>query len=146
MFLYRLLKNNADLIFFISLMIVVVSMPLSRFGLSFGQFSILGIWIIEGRFKEKLKALFSDKAALVLISFYLMHVLGLLYTDDMQWALKDLRVKLPLLFLPIVFATSKPLGRVRTNQLLMLYFAAVVVASLISLGVFLFTEVNDFRE
>ena len=146
MFLYRLLRSNSELIFVISLMILVASMPLSRFGLSVGQFSLLGIWIIEGRFREKVKALFSDRAALVLISFYFMHVLGLLYTQDLQWALKDLRVKLPLLFLPIVFVTSKPLSRERTNLLLMVYIAAVVTASLISLRIYLFEDFHDFRE
>ncbi len=146
MSLFRLLRSNSGLIFYISLMIVVASMPLSRFGLSVGQFALLGIWIIEGRFREKAKALFSDRAALVLISFYFMHVLGLLYTTDFQWAMKDLRVKLPLLWLPIVFVTSKPLSRERTNTLLLVYIAAVLVASLISLRIYLFEDFHDFRE
>jgi hypothetical protein len=146
MFLYRLLKNNSALIFFIALMIVVASMPLSRFGLSFGQFSLLGIWIIEGRYKEKVRALFTNRAALVLISFYFLHVIGLLYSQDFNWAIKDLRVKLPLLFLPVVFATSRPLSKERTNILLLLYIASVLVASLISLWIYLFGDVTDFRQ
>jgi len=121
-------------------------MPISRFGLSVGQFSMLGIWLIDGRFKEKVKSLLANKAALVLISFYFLHVLGLLYTTDYQYAFKDLRVKLPLLFLPIVFVTTKPLNRDKTNLLLLVYIASVVVASLISLGVYFIGDVRDFRD
>lgn len=146
MFLYRLLKNNTELLFFISLMILVASLPVSRFGLSVGQFSILTIWIIDGRFKEKLRSLWANKPALVLISFYMMHVLGLIYTVDYDWALKDLRVKLPLLFLPVVFATFKPLSKERTNILLLVFISSVLVASLISLWIYLFKDVSNFRE
>lgn len=146
MFLYRLLKSNSELIFLISMMIVVVSMPFSRFGLSVGQFSMLGIWLIDGRYKEKVRTLFSNQAALVLVSFYLLHVAGLLYTDDYDYAFKDLRVKLPLLFFPVVLATFRPLSVYRTNLLLLLYIASVLAASLISLWIYLFTEVSNFRE
>jgi len=125
---------------------MVISLPLSRFGLSVGQFSVLGIWLIDGKYREKLKLLLSNKAALVLISFYFLHLLGLFYSSDFQYAFKDIRVKLPLLFLPIVFATTKPLSKVKTNQILLFYVAAVVISSLISFGVYLFGDVSNFRD
>jgi len=146
MYLYRLLKNNFELVYFVSLLLLVVSLPLSRFGLSVAQFSILGIWLIEGRYKEKVMSLFKNKAALVLISFYFLHLIGLIYTTDFEFGLKDIRVKLPLLFFPVIFVTSWPFSIKKTNQILLVYFAAVLVASLISLGIFIFGNVTDFRQ
>lgn len=122
------------------------SMPLSRFGLSVAQFSMLGIWLLDGRLLAKARLLFSDKAALALVSFYLLHVAGLFYTSDFEYALKDLRVKLPLLFLPVVFATFPPLDKTRTRVLLLVFMAAVLLASLVSLWIYLFSEFNDFRD
>lgn len=146
MFVYRLLRSNSALIFYISLLLMVVSLPLSRFGLSVAQFSMLGIWLIDGKLIQKAKQLFADKAALVLISFYFLHVIGLLYTSDIDYALKDLRIKLPLLFLPLVFATFPPISQVRTKWLLLVFMAAVFVASMISLWIYIFGEVHDFRQ
>lgn len=124
---------------------MVISLPLSRFGLSVAQLFLLGVWLVEGRYKQKLSVILQNKALLVLISFYLLHIIGLVYTSDFQYALKDIRVKLPLLFLPIVFATSKPLEDSKVNNILRIFILATLVSTLISLGVFLVKEVNDFR-
>lgn len=90
--------------------------------------------------------LWKDKAALMLISFYFLHVLGLLYTTDFEYAFKDLRVKLPLLFLPVVFATSKPLAKEKADILFLVFMASVLVASLISFWIYIFGDIHDFRE
>lgn len=146
MIVYRLLKSNSGLIFFVSLLLLVASMPLSRFGLSVAQLSMLGIWLLDGNLKDKARTLFRDKAALALVSFYLLHVIGLLYTSDFQYAMKDLRVKLPMLFLPVVFATFPTLSKGKTRIILLVFMAAVLVASLTSLWIYLFREFNDFRD
>lgn len=124
---------------------MVISLPLSRFGLSVAQLFLLTVWLFEGRYKQKLKAIFSNKALLVLISFYILHLIGLLYTSDLNYGLKDIRVKLPLLFLPIVFATSEPLENSKVNSIIRIFIAATLISTLISFGIFLAKEVNDFR-
>ena len=146
MLAYNFLKTNSQLIYFGSLLLVVVSMPLSRFGLSMGQFAMLAIWLFDGNLKKKARMLWHDKAALILISFYLLHAVGALYSSDLQFAMKDLRVKLPMLFFPIVFATMPPLSKERTRGLLFVFMGAVLTASLVSLWIYLFREVHDFRQ
>ncbi|MEZ5082342.1 MAG: O-antigen ligase family protein [Bacteroidales bacterium] len=128
------------------LVLMFISLPLSRFGLSVAQFGLLGVWLIDGKLMTKFRTLFKNKAALVLISFYLVHVIGLMYTTDLNYAFKDLRIKLPLLFLPVVFVTSPQLSMKRVNQLLMIYVASVFVATLISFGILLTRTISDFRE
>jgi hypothetical protein len=125
---------------------MVISLPLSRFGLSVAQLLLLLAWLIEGHYKQKIKAVFQNKALLVLVSFYMMHLLGLIYTNDFSYALKDIRVKLPLLFLPIVFATSKPLENFKIDNILKVFIAATLVSTFISFGIYITTKVSDFRE
>jgi hypothetical protein len=125
---------------------MAASMPLSRFGLSVAQFSILGIWLIDARFRQKINLFFRNQAALILVSFYLLHVIGMLYTTDYSYGWKDLRVKLPLLFLPVVFVTMPKLNRERIRLLLFVYIFSVLLASLVSLWMYLFEEVRNFRE
>lgn len=124
---------------------MVICLPLSKFGMSVAQLTLLGVWLVEGWYKQKLEIIFRNKALLVLISFYILHWIGFFYTSDFNYALKDIRIKLPLLFLPIVFATAKPLENFKVDRILQIFIAATLVSTLISLGYFLFTEVNDFR-
>lgn len=137
---------NHSAIFFTGLVIIVISLPFSQFSLSVGQFIVLGNWLLEGKFRKKIRELFSNRAALVLVSFYLLHVLGLLYTTDFNYALKDLRVKLPLLALPVIFATSQQLSLKKFNALLWLFVGASFVATLIGYGILLSGEIIDVRE
>ena len=132
------------------LMLMVISLPFSTFGLSVAQFGLLGTWALEGtlhgNFNKTLSRLLSGKPALVLISFYLLHLLGLLYTSDLEYALKDIRIKLPLLFLPVIFVTSEKLRSQSIDLLLGTFIASVLTATFISLGILFTREINDFRE
>ncbi len=90
-----------------ALVLLMAGMPTSTFLTSLPQFIIAGNWLLEGGLKDKMKRFFKNKAALVLCSFYVMHLLGLLYTSSagMDYGLEDVRKKLPLLLLPFLFST-----------------------------------------
>jgi hypothetical protein len=132
--------------YFLALMLMVVSLPLSRYGMSVAQFMLVGNWLVEGKFRKKFNRLRYNLPALVLISFYLLHVIGLVYSSDMDYALKDLRIKMPLLILPFIMSTTEPPGKKNFHILLMLYIAAVVGGSLYSFGILVTREINDIRE
>ena len=83
-------------LYLLGLIVLVFSMPLSKFGMSIAQIGIAISWVVGGDFKNKLSRFFSSKTALVLSSLFLLHVLGLLWTTDFNYAFKDLRIKAPL--------------------------------------------------
>jgi len=144
--MFKKIREFHSAIYFVGLSLMIISLPTSRFALSVAQFVLVGNWLLEGRFKKKFTALFSNIPAIVLVSFFLLHVAGLIYTSDIDYALKDLRIKLPLLALPIIFVTTPPLNNRQYNLLFMLYIGAVIAASLISFGILLFSDFNDLRE
>ncbi|MCB2219968.1 MAG: O-antigen ligase family protein [Bacteroidetes bacterium] len=133
-------------LYLLFLLLLVVSLPFARFGMSVAQFGLLGLWFLEGEFKRKIQDLMHSKAALVLISFYVLHMVGIIYSNDLEYALKDLRIKLPLLFLPVVFATSPRLRKQNMDLILKVYIVSVLVATLISLYISLTRDIKDFRE
>lgn len=107
----------------------------------------MAVWLFTGDpVNIKLKRFFHNKIAVVLVSLYLLHIIGLLYTSDFQYAFKDLKVKLPLLVLPLVLSSVKPLDKKRFDLLMLLYVASVFVATCISFGTFLQHEYSDIRE
>lgn len=101
--------------------------------MSISQIILLGNWIIEGKYKEKLGQFKSNLPALFIVIFYLLHVLWLFNTNDFQYAMKDLRVKLPLLILPFVLSSGIQLSKEEFKRVLQIYIAAIVLASLTSM-------------
>ena len=87
------------------------------------QFILLGNWLIEGDFKQKWLRLKSNKLFWAIISIYLIHVVGLVYSQDIPEGLKDLRIKLPLLFLATLFFSTKPLN---TNEFKILLYCFLI--------------------
>jgi len=137
MYIYtRQLHSTA---YYITLVLLVMSLPLSRFTMSVFQFTLLGLWIWSGfsfeiafrffrktglfmglwyflgyiirlartNFIDKLSVFFRNRVAIVFVSMFLLHLIGLIHTSDFSYALKDLRTKLPILLLPIVMCTME---------------------------------------
>ncbi len=73
---------------------------------------------------------FRNKPALLFSSIFFMHVAGLLFTTDFDYALKDLRTKFPLLLLPLVLSTSKAIDRKTFYRYLLLLVLAVLIRTI----------------
>lgn len=163
--------------YFIVLVLIAVSIPLSKFTMSITEFLLLGLWLWHGfsfrvasRFfklsgifqgiyhfivylvrlagenvRDKFRLFINNKAAIALTSIYLMHILGLVYSSDMDYALKDLRIKLPLLLFPVVLSTMYKITYKQFRNLMLFYVAAVLVGSLISFKLIVDAEFTDIR-
>lgn len=119
-------------IFVFSLILLVIGMPLSKFLMSLSQIILICNWLLEGDLKRKTTSFFKNKAALVLTSLFLLHLLGLFYTSDFDYALKDIRIKLPLLVLPLVLSTSEHLTLKIKEAVLQIFILAVITGTIIS--------------
>ncbi len=90
-------------------------------------------WLVEGDFKSKFQELTRNKLALLLISFYVLHVFGLLYSTNWVSGIFDLQVKLSLLIFPIILST-RPLTKTKVNHVFMALIAGAVVSSILILA------------
>lgn len=96
---------------------------------SIPQIIIAGNWLLEKNFKHKFHLLKSNKIFWALGSLYLLHVIGMFYTQDTQHGLDDLRNKLPLLTLPLLLFSTKPLSHKELRLLFGFFFLSVLVSS-----------------
>lgn len=124
-------------LYFFGLMLFAASLPLSKFTISLSQFIIAGNWVLEGNYKQKLYLLKQNKVAMILMSLYAIHIIGLWNTSNFTYALNDLRTKVPILVFPFLMATSKLLSRIQVNKILFLLWSATLVSTLISFAIFL---------
>ncbi|MDD3743225.1 MAG: O-antigen ligase family protein, partial [Lentimicrobiaceae bacterium] len=165
-------RLNLGLPLLYATILLAISIPLSEFGMSVAQFLLLIFWIFDGmalsvqdgnqsgflqkiadfirrtsrNLAGKFHSFFNNQAALVLVSFYLLHVIGLVYTSDFTYALKDLRIKLPLLALPVLFSTSPALNEKHFKSVLVFFVMAVFAGSMASMYVLFTRQVSDPRE
>jgi len=74
-----------------------------------------------------------------------LHVIGLIYTTDFNYALKDLRTKLPLFILPLFIATGPRINTRTFYWILAFFIGAVLGGSIYRLILFLNLPVADSR-
>jgi len=142
-------KWPGDRIYFLVLVFIAASLPLSKFTITIGFVLLAVNWIVEGDFARKIRVLKARKSILVIISLYLLHLIGLLYTSDFTFALRDIKIKLPILFLPLIIGTSATLTARQLRILLTFFAAAVFTGAVITLLVLFGVggkEITDPRE
>ncbi|MCK9449180.1 MAG: O-antigen ligase family protein [Bacteroidales bacterium] len=101
---------------------------------------------VAHNFIAKIRVFTQNKLALVIASIFLLHIIGLLHTTDFAYAWKDLRTKLPLLLLPLIFSSMPALNRRKTDILLGFYVAAVLAGTLFSLQAYIQKDFSDIRQ
>ncbi len=119
-------------VYIFALILLVIGMPLSKFLMSLSQIILACNFFLEGNLKHKFFSFFKNKPALIISSLFLLHLLGLFYTTDFEFALKDIRIKMPLFIFPIVFSTSKPLSKKAIDAILQFFVAAIILGTIIS--------------
>ncbi len=121
-----------------ALALAAIMLPWSEFLLSIAQFLLIGNWLVEGIVRKDLagrfKRAFTSPACLVFISFFAMHVMGLLWTTDMEWGLDLCRILLPVIaFAPVLTSTPR-LSEKELRTVLLLGAWSTVASTLVCLA------------
>jgi len=111
---------------------LAISLPLSVFTTSVSIFLLALNWLLEGDFKTKYRTALERKSLLLVISIYLIFVAGLIFTRDFSYGFHDLKIKVPLLVLPLLLGTSEPLSRQNLRWILLSLITGVTIGSLAS--------------
>ncbi len=130
-------NNIHNRIYFFGLVLLGVAIPLSEFVTSLASLILSVNWLLEGNFKNKLRKLYYTKSILFFISVLLIHILWLFNTSDFQYAFHDIKIKLPLLALPVIMGTSSQLSAKQTKVLIMFFVASVFAGTLVSTSILL---------
>lgn len=108
----------------------------------------MAIFLFIEAFIQVFVRFFSRKnlPAIVLASIFFLHIAGLANTSDYEYAAKDLRIKLPILILPIIFSVSYTLREKMFRHILAVFTAAVFIATLICTGIYVQGNYSDIRD
>jgi hypothetical protein len=136
-------------LYFLGLIVLVFSLPLSKFGMSIAQIGLVISWLVGGDFKNKFKTFFASLIALLLTSVFFLHVAGLIWTTDFAYAWKDIRIKAPLLLMPLLLSTSPGLNKKQFEVILYALIGGALLSTWISMSVYfglIQKEINDIRD
>ncbi len=113
-----------------SLCVLAISLPLSEFGLSLALIILFLTWLFLGDHSEAMVRLRNRESIWWIGLIYLIHLAGMIYSKEVAYGWHDLRIKLPLVVLPLVMGTSGPLGRKEFHLVLRFFLTGVLVATL----------------
>jgi hypothetical protein len=142
-------KHIHEQVYFYLLLLIAISLPLSVYTTSMFMLLLALNWVLEGRYREKWNIFRSNRALQVFLLLYGLHILGLLWSSDLGYGIRDMKIKLPLLSLPVIMATSAALTQKQVHRILLAFTLAVFVAtmaSLLKLLGWLPGEIQSFRD
>ncbi|MEI6172842.1 MAG: O-antigen ligase family protein [Bacteroidota bacterium] len=89
---------------------------------------------------------FRNKPALLFSSILLLHMLGLMFTTDYDYAIKDLRTKFPFLLFPLFLSTSAGFDRKVFFRFMLFFVLTVLVRSLFNTWMIQTQNFIDIRD
>ncbi len=133
-------------IYLFGLILLAVGIPVSHIIMSIAQIILLANWLFDKNLLNHLKKFYNNRVAFIFSLIFLIHITGLFYTSDFDYAIKDLRTKIPLIFLPILFSSYKPLSYRNIKTILFWYVISVTFASFACFYAYFTKQISDIRE
>src|ERR1017187_2310828 len=112
--------------------LIAFCLPFARLTPIFIALMLLN-WLLEGDLKNKFQIIYKNKFALLFIAFYGMHLIGMLYTKNINSGWFDLQVKFSLLLFSIILS-SRPFNNKDIDTIFLSFIGGGVLSSIILLG------------
>lgn len=127
-----------------SLLLLAVCMPWWNNGMSIATFALSGVWILQRILLivkgQSLKTAFHSgipRGIMAWIAFiFVLPVCGLAFTENWNYALWDLRVKLPLLILPLALSGLPTYSSAIWKRVMIFFVTSCTLAALFSLSIY----------
>jgi len=114
-------------------------LPFKAKGINFFPAAYTLLWLISGSWKTSFKSLAFNKTSLLLVLFWLLHLIGMFWTSNVPDGLFDLEVKFSLLLFPIILIDQDFVNKVPVHQILKSFAFGTVSALLICFTIALFS-------
>jgi len=108
---------------------IAFSLPVSKFMTSVFIIALAVNWLLSKYTYHRLKKINSNKPLLVFLTIYLLYIIYMLNTLDTGEGLSVLMLKLPLLIIPLVIATTGTINIIEKRIILSSFLAGVFIAS-----------------
>lgn len=116
---------------------IVAGISLSKPAVSVGIICCAIAWLSELNFRSRLNRLIRHPLFLIALSLLLFHLISLLWSDNLAYGFKDLKTKLPILVLPIIFCSSDQFVlKAEWRYIRFVFIYSLVACTLLSFAIF----------
>ncbi len=130
-------KNIHGIVHLIGISGVAAGVPFNKIMMSLSMMLMVLNLLLESNYKQYWINLRSNRVYHIILAFFLLHIVGLLWTSNFEYALHDLNGKLPLLVIPTIL-TAKPIESRKELHLILTFF--IGSATLLSIINFAFYQ------
>jgi hypothetical protein len=147
--IYRNLGNKAhEYIHFVALAGIAFGLPLNKVVMSIAMMVGLLNLLVQANFGTYWKRIKANQLFILISLFWFLHIIGLLWTTNSSFAFNDIRVKLPLIVIPLLF-TIQPIEFKEQKWLLRFFLGSLILTSLYNFlsyqQLFGYRDYNDIR-
>ncbi len=89
------------------LVLFAFALPLSTSAASILAILLLFVWMISGNMKEKFREIFHNPVVIAVLFYIVLHIIGLLWSEDLEWGFEILKKQWKLLLLPVFLTLAK---------------------------------------
>lgn len=123
--MYKTVTRN--LLFYCSLLVAFL-IPLSHKITIYAIMLFVLSWLLSGQWFYTAKTAFKNSIFIILITFFLLHLAGLLYSSNMNAGWFDIEVKLTLILFPFMFFLSNSIDKNKREIILLFFLFGTVIA------------------
>ena len=125
-------KNTHSYLLTFGLCMLAFGVPINKIVMSLAMMFLSLNFLLEGEYKSKWQKLISNKSFLLIASFFILHFVGVLWSNNLEYAWNDIRVKLPLLVIPLIIVAKPPENLKHINYILIAFLASTFISSIIN--------------
>lgn len=143
--MYKTVTNN---ILFYSSLLVAFLIPLSHKITIYAIMLFVISWLLSGQWLHNAKSAIKNSVFVILVTFFLLHLIGLLYSSNMHAGWFDIEVKLTMILFPLVFFLSDFLTEQKRKLVLLTFVIGTTIAMFVCIGAAFYeyfaNNVNNF--
>ncbi len=110
--------------------------PLNKVLMSVSMMFIALNFLLEAKFKEAWKNLSTNVIGYFIFGIFFLHVIGLLWTSNMDYALHDLRVKVPLFVIAFIVIARPLKSRTDLHLILLSFLSSTLIVSFVNYAMY----------
>jgi len=125
-------RNIHDFLHLLGFATFTIGLAFGKAFMSMGMLLMIANFLLEFRFKEAITNIRANRVLLAILAFYVLLIVGLVWSIDFFSGLKELKSRLPLLAIPLIIGARPRLTNQQVKLILHLFLTSVLVTSLIN--------------
>ena len=106
-------------------------MQFSHFLVSISIILMSANFLLEGNYKTKLTKIANHKSIWLFVGLFVLHIVGMLWSTDTDYASRDIQIKLPLFALPLVIGASSTVTKKQFEWVLLFFIATSFLSTVV---------------